>query len=317
MDFHISVLNKINDGFMSGEGHMNKVLGIIFLITCLASVVWAELNVVATVPNMGMVAREVGGEAVRVRVLAGPDRDAHFLEARPSMMAALRRADIVVSVGAELEIGWLPAAIRGANNRRIQPGQPGYFEGADFVDLIGVGRPADRALGDVHPSGNPHFYLDPERMASLAMALAKRFGELNPEKTDYFSANAESFGTRVAQKMPSWREAALGASGVLLYHEDADYLLHALNVPVLGYIEPLPGIPPTAAHLRQLVQSLRGQTGLIWSMNYHPANAGEFLSRELGWPFFQLSSQVPMEGTAKDYFSMIQAWVDVLQSTQE
>lgn len=277
----------------------------------------AELNVVATVPNMGMLAREVGGDAVHVRVMAGPDRDAHFLEARPSMMAALRRADIVVAVGAELEIGWLPAAIQGANNRRVQPGQRGYFEGSHYVELIGAGKPADRALGDVHPAGNPHYYLDPERLAVVATALAQRLGALWPTQADDFAVNAAAFGQRVQEQMPHWREQAAQAKGVLLYHEDADYLLNALDVPVLGYIEPLPGIPPTAAHLRNLVQTLRTKEGVIWSMNYHPTNAGEFMARELGWTFTQLPAQVGVDGDADAYFELIQAWVDALEATAE
>ncbi len=290
---------------------------IYMMASILATATMADLNVVATVPNMGMLARAVGGDTVNVRVMAPPDRDAHFLEARPSMMAALRRADIVVAVGAELEIGWLPAAIQGANNRRVQRGQPGHFEGSHYVELIGKGKPADRALGDVHPEGNPHFYLDPERFAVVATALAERLGQLAPEHADTFTANAAAFGERVQDYMPRWREQAAQAKGVLLYHEDANYLLNALDVPVLGYIEPLPGIPPTASHLRQLVQSLRGQAGVIWSMNYHPTNAGQFMARELDWIFTQLPAQVAMDGDVDAYFALIQAWVDALEPKAE
>jgi zinc/manganese transport system substrate-binding protein len=116
----------------------------------------AAVNVVATTSSMGMLARTVGGDAVKVTVLSPPDRDAHFLLARPSMMVALRRADLLVAVGAELEVGWLPAAIQGASNPKILPGQPGYFEGAAQIELIDVGQAADRSKGDVHPMGNPH-----------------------------------------------------------------------------------------------------------------------------------------------------------------
>ncbi len=290
-----------------------QVWKLLFAWLVLVNLAVAELNVVATVPNMGMLAREIGGEAVQVRVMAPPDRDAHYLEARPSMMAALRRADIVVSVGAELEIGWLPAAIRGANNRRVQPGQPGYFEAAAQVRLIGAGRPADRALGDVHPHGNPHIYLDPERLAVAGFALAERFGELRPDEAEQFMAHAQRFAERVEAEMADLRVQAEGAKGVLLYHEDADYLLKALDVPIWGYIEPLPGIPPSASHLRSLVRSLEGEQGVIWTMNFQPSNAGEFIGRELGWRAVQLPSQVSATGTVDDYFAMIEAWVDTLE----
>ena len=274
----------------------------------------AQLRVAATVPNMGMIVREIGGDAVSVRVMAPPDRDAHYLEARPSMMAALRRADLVVAVGAELEIGWLPAAIRGANNRRVQPGQRGHFEAANHVRLIGGGRPADRALGDVHPMGSPHVYLDPERMAVIGHALAERLAQLQPDEAEMFRRNAAAFEARVEEHMARWRSQVENAPGVLLYHEDADYLLAALGVEHLGYLEPLPGIPPTAAHLRALVRDLSGKNGIVWSMNYHPAQGGEFIARELGWRAVQQPSQVAMDGDADAYFAMIDAWVQTLVS---
>lgn len=273
---------------------------------------FAQLRVVATVPNMGMLAREIGGDAVTVQVLAPPDRDAHYLEARPSMMAAIRRADLVVAVGAELEIGWLPAAIRGANNRRVQTGQPGYFEAADHVELIGHGKPADRALGDVHPMGNPHVYMDPERMAAAGHALAERLGTLDRDRADRYRANAGRFEERVAGRMRAWREQVREAPGVVTFHEDIDYLAHALGVTVHGHIEPLPGIPPTARHLRSMVEALRGRRGVIWTTDFQDGAAGEFLSQHMGWPAVQLPSQAPMDSDAEAYFAMIDAWVRTL-----
>ncbi len=294
-----------------------KAMLMIGLMAWLAGATHAEarMRVVATVSNMGMLAREVGGNAVRVNVLSPPNRDAHYLEARPSMMARLRRADLVVSVGAELEVGWLPAAIQGANNRRVQPGQPGYFEAARKVELLRDDKPADRALGDVHPQGNPHLYLDPERMAQVALALATRMGELDADNADMFRRNAEAFAAQVAERMPAWRKRVRGAPGALAYHSDMDYLLNTLGVPVLGHIEPLPGIPPTAAHLRALVKKHAGGRGVIWSVNFHPAQAGEFMARELGWPAHRLPSQIAIAGDAQAYFNMIEAWVATLESS--
>ena len=142
----------------------------------------AELRVVATTSSMAMLVREVGGAAITITTLAPPDRDPHYLLARPSMVVALRRADLVVAVGADLEVGWLPAAIQGASNPRILPGQPGYFEGAAHIALLETGQVADRSRGDVHPMGNPHFYTDPERMATIGIALAARLGALDPRE---------------------------------------------------------------------------------------------------------------------------------------
>lgn len=290
-----------------------KRIVVILVATLFSLPAAATLRVAATVSNLGMLAREVGGDAVTVTVMAPPNRDPHYLEARPSMMAALRRADIVVAVGAELEIGWLPAAIQGANNRRVQLGQPGHFEAARAVPLLSEGQPADRALGDVHPAGNPHIYLDPERMAQVGFALADRFAELVPARAEDFQVNARRVAARLAEVVADWRARTAAAPGVLAYHSDMDYLLAFLNVQSLGYMEPLPGIPPTAAHLRSIIRDLSDQTGVLWASDFHPSNAGQFLTRQLGWPFHQLPAQVGLNGTLEDYIALIDAWVQTLE----
>jgi zinc/manganese transport system substrate-binding protein len=273
----------------------------------------AELRVVATVPNMGMLVRTIGGESVEVRVLAPADRDAHYLEARPAMMAALRRADLVVSVGAELEVGWLPAALQGSHNPNIQTGRAGHFEGANHTDLIQVGGAADRALGDVHVAGNPHYYMDPLRMAAVGRALAERLADLHAEGADRFRANAEAFADRAEQYVREWQDQTEDAPGVVFYHKDADYLAKLLGVSILGYIEPLPGIPPTARHLRELVANLREADGVILYADFHPSQGPEFLARELDWSKHQLPAQVGMDAGADDYFEMLGRWVRAIQ----
>ena len=272
----------------------------------------AEVRIVATVPNMGMLARTVGGDAVDVTVLAPPDRDAHYLEARPSMMAALRRADLVLAVGAELEVGWLPAALQGAHNPSVLPGRTGYFEGAAHVDLIQVGGPADRALGDVHPAGNPHFYFDPIRMAEVAEALAERLAELDSANAERYRANAADFAERAEQQVNRWRSDYSFDRGAVFYHKDADYLAGLLGVEILGYIEPLPGIPPTARHLSELVGGLRGEEGVILYAEFQPSRGGDFLSRELGWSSHQLPNQIAVDGGVDDYFALLDRWVEAL-----
>ena len=273
----------------------------------------ADLSVVATIPNLGMLVREIGGDAVTVRVLAPPNRDAHYLEAVPSMMAALRRADLVVSIGADLEVGWLPAALTGANNRRVMPGQPGNFVAADQVKLLDDDKPADRALGDVHPHGNPHVDFDPERLAAIGRALARRMGELAPAQATEFAKRAETLAEALAEHGARWKERVNDAPGVLSYHSDHMYLLRFLGVKELGTIEPLPGIPPTAAHLRGLVRRLREEPpGVIWTSNYQPDRAARFMARELGWPSHQLPTQVPMDGGFDAYVAMVEAWLDTL-----
>jgi zinc/manganese transport system substrate-binding protein len=273
----------------------------------------AALEVVATTPNMGMLARTVGGSYVNVAVLAPGDRDVHFLEARPSMMVALRRADLVVAVGAELEGGWLPAAIRGAANPQLLPPRDGYFEAAGTVPLLDEGVAADRGQGDVHPAGNPHIYLDPLRMAAAGEALAERMARLAPANADAFRENARAFAERMARETAEWRERVRGAPGALLYHKDADYLMARLDVPILGYLEPLPGIPPTARHIQRLVTELAGREGVAFHMGHEPARGPERVARELGWQAFRMRNNVPENGTVDDYVALIESWVERLE----
>ena len=274
----------------------------------------AEVRVVATTSSMAMLAREVGGAAVSVTTLAPPDRDPHYVLARPSMMLALRRADLVVAVGAELEVGWLPAALQSAANGKVRPGQPGYFEGAAQIELIETGQTADRARGDVHPMGNPHYYMDPVRMAAVGRALAGRLGALDPPQKDAYLARAEAFAAAVDQRAGRWRAAAAGAPGVVFYHKDGNYLAAFLGIPVLGYVEPLPGIPPTASHLRDLVGRLKGSRGVILYNSYHPSDGPGFLARELGWHAVQLQLEVPLDATGTAYLDHIDRWVTAITS---
>ncbi|HEY7466484.1 MAG TPA: zinc ABC transporter substrate-binding protein [Dehalococcoidia bacterium] len=279
-----------------------------------ASIADAAVNVVATTSSMEMLVRTVGGQQVSVTTLAPPDRDAHYLLAKPSMMIALRRADLLVAVGAELEVGWLPVAIQGANNPRIVPGQPGYFEGAAQIDLLEAGAVADRSRGDVHPLGNPHYYMDPVRMATIARALAGRLAQLDSANAAAYQSNAGGFGQMVNERLPRWQSMAANAPGVVFYHKDGNYLAALLDIPILGYVEPLPGIPPTAAHLRALVQGLSGRRGVIIYNSYHSSNGPDFLARNLGWPKVQLQLEVALNSDARGYLDHIERWVAAIAS---
>lgn len=272
----------------------------------------AELKVVATTSSMGMLARTVGGEHVSVETLAPPDRDAHFLQAKPSMMKDLRRADLVVAVGAELEVGWLPLAIQRANNPRIQPGQNGYFEAAAQVVLNNSGGVADRSLGDVHPAGNPHVNLDPQRMGVIAQALAARLGELDGAHAEAYRRRADAFTAQVAERLPQWRAQVKNAPGVVLYHKDANYLMALLEVPILGYIEPVAGVPPTASYLQKLVGGLKGKSGVIIRSLFHSPQGADFLHRELGWPVAALPIDPALGKGSEAYLTLIEQWVTAI-----
>lgn len=286
-------------------------MALIGLMT-MASAQVAALNIVATAPSMGALAREVAGPGAAVTVLAGPDLDLHRLQAKPSMIRHLRDADLVVALGAELELGWLPAAIGAAANPRIQPSNRGYFEAAAQVDLLETGGPADRSLGDVHPVGNPHLDLDPVRMATVGQALAARLAELNPAGAAGYRQTADAFSARVEERVADWDKELRGAPGVVLYHKDAIYLLERFGLPLLGTIEPVPGVPPTGRQLSELTAALKGREGVILYAPYQSPKAPQALARDLGWRAIQLPLEPPADADGTGYLAHIGRWVSAI-----
>jgi len=284
-------------------------------LSALLSTQALALEIVATAPSMGALVRELTGTDNGLAVLAEPDRDLHSLQAKPSMIRALRDADLLVALGADLESGWLPAAINSAANRRIQPGQPGYFEAAAQVPLLDVGGPADRAGGDVHPVGNPHVDMDPRRMKQIADALAERLALLDPSGAEHYRRNATAFGDKVEARMDGWQRQLDGAIGVVLYHRDAVYLLDRFNVALLGTIEEVPGVPPSGSQLKQLANqlgNLQGGDGIILFAPYQSPKAPRKLAAELGWPIWQLPLQPPVNADGDGWLRHIDRWVDAI-----
>ncbi|MEF8794128.1 metal ABC transporter substrate-binding protein [Thiohalorhabdus sp.] len=273
----------------------------------------AEVRVVATTPSMAMLARTVGGEAVSVTTLAPPDRDTHYLRAKPSMIRDLRRADLVVAVGAELEVGWLPAALRRAANPAIRPGRTGYFEAAAQVELIGSYERADRAAGDVHPAGDPHVNLDPVRMATVAEALAQRLRELDGAHAEAFRKRAADFRDEVAERLPGWQQRVAGSPGVVAFHKDIRYLAERLDVPIRGHLEPKPGIAPTASHLRGLIDDLKGdEVGVILRRPFHPPDPVQKVAEATGWGTAVLPLDPELGADAAAYFELIDRYATAI-----
>lgn len=287
----------------------------LLVLGTLAALPAAALDLVATSPSLGALARELAPTA-KVTVLAPPDRDMHGLQVRPSMIQAVRRADLVIAVGADLEVGWLPAVLASAANPGVLPGRPGYYEAAAQVDLLDRDRPPDRALGDVHPAGNPHFNLDPVRMAQVAGSLGERLADIDPPGAADYRSRAAVFAAQVDARLPEWRRQTAGAAGVLLFHRDAIYLLDRLGVPLLGEIEPIPGVAPTAAHLKQLTESLAGRGGVIIYPAYCGSQAPERLAQALGWKALALPLEPALDANGAGYLSHVGRWVDAIASAR-
>lgn len=302
---------------MDGWGRMMRRGGLL-LALLLALPAQAALTVVASTTTLEALVREIGGEAVQVSALAPPDRDAHTLQLRPSMLQALRRADLVVAVGAELEVGWLPLAISSSANPKLLPGRAGYFEVAAVVPLRDVeGRAgADRARGDVHPMGNPHVTLDLLRLADAGITLAERMAALDPAHAARYRERALAFRAEVRRRLPAWQQQVHGLGGAIAYHKDVDYLLERLGLPVLGHIEPLPGIPPSAQHLAGLLLRQKGRQGVIVHLPWqHNAGIAK-LAGALGWPVVMRPVDPAPGGNGESLLAITEAWVAALAAAR-
>jgi zinc/manganese transport system substrate-binding protein len=228
-------------------------------LACLIAVpAWAALNVFATVPEWGALAEELGGDNVKVYVATNALQDPHHVEAKPSLIARARNADLVVATGAELEIGWLPLVTQQAGNPRIQAGKPGYFEAASYVSLLGKPARLDRADGDVHPGGDPHIQTDPRNILRVAGPLSARLAELDPANAAYYAARQKAFAERWSAAIANWEKqgAALRGVPIVVQHKAFTYLIAWLGMNEVAALEPKPGVEPTTAYLAEVLATL-------------------------------------------------------------
>ena len=233
---------------------------------------FAKLNVVTTVTDLKVLVAEVGGALVQVDSLAKGTQDPHYIEAKPSFMLKASKADLVVSVGLDLEVGWLPSILQGARNPRIQAGSKGNLElGPELNPLEVPTGKVTRAEGDVHPFGNPHFTLDPIRMGEAAVKIAERLGELDPANKSTYEKSAKALQARLTEKTEKWR-SRIQASGhlkVVTYHQTLTYFLQRMGVKAVAMLEPKPGIPPTSGHILDVIKIIQNEkVALVLVENY-------------------------------------------------
>lgn len=287
-----------------------RILLALAAVLLLVQPAFAGLQIVATTPSLGMLANEIGGDQVTVRVLAPADRDVHYLDARPSYMAAMRRADLLLHIGAGLEAGWLPAALSGAANPAINQGRPGDFRAANFVSLRQSKTVQGPNMGHVHAEGNPHFTIDPQRLALLGEALAQRMGQLQPAQADLFAEQAARLADRLNAEAERLAAQVRPGQDYVAYHEDLDYLSEWLPVKVVGYLEPVPGIPPTARHLRELTAQLEDTQGHVLFAIFQPERGARYLQERLGWSVNPLPLE-PAQPTLDSYLALMAQWAGV------
>jgi len=267
----------------------------------------AALKVLATTPDWGALTQELGGEHVNVYVATTALQDVHRVEAKPSLVARARSADLVVATGAELEVGWLPVLIQESGNSRIQPGTAGYFEAASALRLLEVPSKLDRSLGDIHPLGNPHVQLDPHNIAIVAHALTAKLSALEPAQAAYYAARGKDFDARWSEAIQRWETKAAPLKGVsvVIMHRDQAYLCHWLGLNEVASIEPKPGVPPTASYLGQLVTKLAGTPPKLIMLNaYNDAKPASWLSERVHAPAVVLPFSVGGSPEAKDLFGL-------------
>jgi zinc/manganese transport system substrate-binding protein len=221
----------------------------------------AALNVFATVPEWGALADELGGGNVKVYVATNASQDPHHIEAKPSLIARARNADVVVATGADLEAGWLPLVLQQAGNPKVRPGQPGYFEAAAFVNLLDKPARLDRAEGDVHAAGDPHIQTDPRNIARVAAALAGRLAEIDPANADAYRSRFKAFDERWRAAIARWERDAAPLKGVpiVVQHKAFTYLIAWLGLVPVAVLEPKPGVEPTSASLAEVLSLLQRQ----------------------------------------------------------
>jgi zinc/manganese transport system substrate-binding protein len=265
----------------------------------------AALNVFACTPEWGALARELGVASVYVATTAL--QDPHRVEARPSLVARARSADLVVCTGADLEAGWLPLVQSQSGNAKIQAGQPGHFEAAAVVPLLERPARLDRAMGDVHAAGNPHVHLDPRNVARVAAALGERMSALDAAEAANYRARTRAFLERWREATARWEKEAAALRGlpIVVHHKNLTYLVHWLGLREVGTLEPRPGLPPSTAHLAELLERLgREPAKAVVRAAYNEPRAGEWLGERAGIPAVTLPYTVGGSDAAKDLFGL-------------
>lgn len=277
------------------------------LLLSLALPSQAAVRVLATTADWGALTSELGGDRVDVYTATTAMQDVHRVEAKPSLVARARTADLLVANGADLEVGWLPVLLQESGNAKIQRGAPGHFEAASAVKLIEVPGKLDRAMGDIHPYGNPHIQLDPRNVAAVAKALAAKLAAIDPAGAADYAARAADFDRRWTEAIARWQAKAepLKDVPVVIMHRDQAYLCRWLGLKELAAIEPKPGVPPTAGYLGQLVTKLAATPPKLILLNaYNDPKAANWLSQRVHAPALVLPFSVGGSKESKDLFGL-------------
>jgi ABC-type Zn uptake system ZnuABC Zn-binding protein ZnuA len=283
-----------------------------------ASPALAAVRVVTTTEDLAAITREVGGDRVQVTALAKGYQDPHFVEPKPSFILAVSRADLLVVVGRELEIGWLPTLITSSRNAKIQPGAAGYLDASLTVKILEIPTgQITRAMGDVHPQGNPHYWLDPENGRRIARAVRDRLTQMDAAGKAIYAQRYDDFDTRLAAAEQRWDAALAPYKGTKLvtYHRSWPNFMERWGLDVMGYVEPKPGIPPSPSHTLELIGDMKAQgVKLIIVEPYFDKKTPLAIAAQVGGQVVELSPSVGGEKDVTSYIGLFDYDVTLLQA---
>jgi len=298
---------------------MKKIVCIIglmlFFLPC--SYAQEKINILTTTSDLKSIAEFIGGDKVKVDSLARGCQDPHFVEAKPSFMIKAKNADLFIRVGLELEIGYEELIIDGSRNPKIRIGQPGHLDASEGVLLLEVPSAVkiDRSMGDVHPMGNPHYWLDPLNAKIIASNIANRLGEISPQNKDYFRENLAEFNRKIDKKMIEWQEKLNPFKGqeIAIYHRSWPYFVNRFGLGIACELEPKPGIPPSPGHLKEVINIIKQKNIKVILMEvFYDEKPARFVSEQTGVKVVIVPNSVGGTKEAQDYFSLMDMIVDRL-----
>jgi len=278
----------------------------------------AALHVVSSIPTLGSLAKEVGGNHVEVESLGKGYQDPHFVEPKPNLMLVLNRADLLLHVGLELEIGWLPPLVLGSRNPKIQPGELGNLDCSRAIPVLDIPTTkVDRSMGDIHPQGNPHYWLPPGNAKIIAREIAQRLEQLDPDSRAHYEKNLAAFNARVDAKQKEWAPMVARMKGVKVatYHKSWSYVSQWLGLEEIGYVEPKPGIPPDPQHLARLIAVMKqDRAQLLLVEDFYNKSVASLVAQKAGAKMLDLPSDVGATPQIKDWFSLVETVLRALSA---
>jgi zinc/manganese transport system substrate-binding protein len=269
----------------------------------------AKLRVVTSIETFADLTRKIGGDRVEIEPLSHGYMDPHFVQAKPSLIVQLNRADLLIFVGLDLEIGWLPPLVLGARNGRIQAGSPGSLDVSTAVPVLDVPTTkVDRSLGDIHPMGNPHYWIPPDNAERIARAIAERLEQLDPDGAATYQTRLRAFLDELARRRTAWERLAAPLRGakVVTYHKSWSYVSRWLGLEEIGYVEPKPGIPAPPSHIAALIGLMRKNgVKLLLMESFYPRNTVQLVGDKSGARVLVLPSDVGARPEIRDYFALV------------